>query len=256
MPGKTNPLVTMSWDDGHPLDLRLADLLAKYGFKATLYVPGRFPSDAGCQANGARVLSGPELRQLARHFEIGSHTLDHSRLDSVSIDEANRQIVEGKRWLEGELGCSVPGFCYPGGSYTTAVRQLVRDAGFSYARTTDDLYCSASFDRFLMPVSFHFYPRDRKYVLRNFVKNPNRGLRAAMFSAAMLGNGLLSGLESGLDYVCRRGGIFHLWGHSWELGTFGGWPLLESFLRYAADRAPQASRVTNGEVVEAFARTP
>jgi hypothetical protein len=27
--------ITTSWDDGHPLDLRVAELLAKYGLKDT-----------------------------------------------------------------------------------------------------------------------------------------------------------------------------------------------------------------------------
>ena len=32
-------IVTTSWDDGHPLDLRVVDLLARYGIKGTFYVP-------------------------------------------------------------------------------------------------------------------------------------------------------------------------------------------------------------------------
>ena len=29
-----------SWDDGHPLDVRVAYLLAKYGLRGTFYIPG------------------------------------------------------------------------------------------------------------------------------------------------------------------------------------------------------------------------
>ena len=32
-------LITTSWDDGHPLDLRLAELLHKYDVPATFYIP-------------------------------------------------------------------------------------------------------------------------------------------------------------------------------------------------------------------------
>jgi peptidoglycan/xylan/chitin deacetylase (PgdA/CDA1 family) len=32
-------VVTTSWDDGHPLDLKLAELLKKYDVPATLYMP-------------------------------------------------------------------------------------------------------------------------------------------------------------------------------------------------------------------------
>jgi hypothetical protein len=31
--------ITTSWDDGHPSDLRLADLLHKHSLRGTFYVP-------------------------------------------------------------------------------------------------------------------------------------------------------------------------------------------------------------------------
>ena len=37
-----NAVITTSWDDGHPLDLRMAGLLAKYGLKGSFYVPTEY----------------------------------------------------------------------------------------------------------------------------------------------------------------------------------------------------------------------
>ncbi len=247
--GPGSPIFTMSWDDGHGNDLRLADLLDKQGFKATFYVPGRFPRGGYCQQDGFDVLSAPHLRELASRFELGSHTMDHVYLDDVNISEARNQIFSGKQWLEDVLGRSVPGFCYPGGHYNDALRRLVMEAGFTFARTTDDLYCGTSFDPFAMPTSFHFYARGRAHFLRLFVKRPNRIDRCGLFIATMRGRGLLNQLKLGLDHVARNGGIFHLWGHSWELDQIGGWPMLESFLNYAAERVPRANRVTNAEAL-------
>src|SRR4051794_21779274 len=31
--------ITTSWDDGHPLDIRIAELLAKYDLPGTFYIP-------------------------------------------------------------------------------------------------------------------------------------------------------------------------------------------------------------------------
>lgn len=31
--------ITTSWDDGHPLDLRVAELLSEYHLQGTFYVP-------------------------------------------------------------------------------------------------------------------------------------------------------------------------------------------------------------------------
>ena len=242
-------LVTMSWDDGHPNDMRLADLLEEYGFKATFYVPARFPPGGYCQKDGFDILTAPQLRALASRFELGSHTMDHVFLESVAPDEARNQVVTGKKWLEDVLGRAVPGFCYPGGSVNDAIRVLVKEAGFTYARTTEDLYSGASFDPYLMPTSFHFYARGRKDFLRNFLKQPDRAARFGLFKTTMVGTGFLNRLKLGLDHVCRNGGIFHLWGHSWEFGHFDGWPMLESFLQYAAERVPPANRVTNADLL-------
>lgn len=252
--GAGSAVFTMSWDDGHPNDMRLGDLLDKYGFKATFYIPGRFPPGGYCQKDGFAILAAPQLRELAKRFELGSHTMDHVFLAPIAPDEARNQVVAGKRWLEDVIGRPVGGFCYPGGSYNDAVRSIVKEAGFSYARTTEDLYSDTSFDPYLMPTSFHFHARGRKDFLRNFLKQPNRRARFGMFKATMVGAGFLDRLKLGLDHVCRHGGVFHLWGHSWEFAHIDGWAMLESFLQYAADRVPPARRVFNADLVRTASR--
>jgi hypothetical protein len=36
---KLETYITTSWDDGHPSDLRVAELLIKHGLRGTFYVP-------------------------------------------------------------------------------------------------------------------------------------------------------------------------------------------------------------------------
>ncbi len=36
---KPATFITTSWDDGHPLDFRVAELLSKYGLRGTFYIP-------------------------------------------------------------------------------------------------------------------------------------------------------------------------------------------------------------------------
>ena len=62
---KASALVTTSWDDGHPLDIRLAEMLARYGVLGTFYIPmhyGRRPvvtedeiQSASSDGNGNRL---------------------------------------------------------------------------------------------------------------------------------------------------------------------------------------------------------
>jgi peptidoglycan/xylan/chitin deacetylase (PgdA/CDA1 family) len=253
---KRRVLFTTSWDDGHPLDLRVADLLHRHGLQGTFYVPGRVAPGGCCNPDGFEVMPGSALRRLGTEFEIGSHTLDHRSLDGLPVEEARHQIVAGKRWLEDQLGRRVAGFCYPNGHHSATVRGLVRDSGFEYGRTTEDLYDDLGPDPFQMPVSLHFYPRRRADVARGFVREEHRRLRAwrwpsrlPVFLAAVSRDDFAARVRRLVDRVCERGGVFHIWGHSWEIDRFDGWALLDSVLRYAAERVPAEARVTNHEVV-------
>jgi peptidoglycan/xylan/chitin deacetylase (PgdA/CDA1 family) len=243
---------TTSWDDGHPLDLRVADLLARYGCRATFYVPL-------ANGEGLPVMSAADIRRLGEGFEIGSHTIDHCYLDTVGVAEARRQIAEGKSGLEDILGRRVDGFCYPGGHFTRDHRQMVIDEGFQYARTIAGFHRRPLLDPFRMPTTLQFFPNDRPALLRNFLRHGHWGGRSGLFAVALRGDDLMARLRAMLDHLCRAGGLFHLWGHSWELDRFNGWALLDDFLSYVAKRVPPEGRLTNGEAlrgVRSTAATP
>lgn len=245
-------LFTTSWDDGHPFDMRVAELLHKHGVQGTFYVPGRVAPGGCCNPEGFDVLDPSQLRQLGGEFEIGSHTLDHKSLNSLTAVEAKHQIEAGKAWLEDLLGRRVAGFCYPNGHHDESVRALVRECGFSYARTTEDLRDDLGSDPFQMPVSLHFHPRRRMDVARMFVREERRRLREGrwvrrlpVFAAAISADDFEARFRRLVDRVCEQGGVFHVWGHSWEIERIGAWSLLDNVLRYVAERVPRAARVTN-----------
>src|ERR1700722_19861853 len=99
-------IITTSWDDGYPADVRIAELLAKLGLAGTFYVPHR-------NIEGRAGMDASSLRGLSRKFEIGGHTLDHTDLTFVLSAEAQRQIRQGKTRLEDTIGKDIDGFCYP-----------------------------------------------------------------------------------------------------------------------------------------------
>jgi hypothetical protein len=57
--------------------------------------------------------------------------------------------------------------------------------------------------------------------------------------------------KKSLDDVLENGGIWHLWGHSWEIDRYDNWPLLRDVLQYAKDNGRKygADFVTNGMLV-------
>ncbi len=102
----TTPIVTMSWDDGHPLDCKLADLLHRYGIRATFYIPRR---------SQLATLDERQVASLSEHFEIGGHTLDHLALTTLSSDEAAYTVSRRGLSISGALAACVKNafFCRP-----------------------------------------------------------------------------------------------------------------------------------------------
>lgn len=196
-------------------------------------------------------MSASEVRELrSLGFEIGSHTMDHIYLTRLTTAAANKQVESGKSELEQVLGEFVNGFCYPGGKFHEKHVEMVRASGFIYARTTENLHLDITTDPYRIPVSIQCYPHRKSVYLSNFIRYPKWGRRAGVLGIALSEHTLLTRLKIILDRVCSKGGIFHLWGHSWELDQFNGWKLLDDFFKYVDDRVILENRITNFSVAK------
>jgi peptidoglycan/xylan/chitin deacetylase (PgdA/CDA1 family) len=83
------------------------------------------------------LMSVDETRKwAATGQEVGSHTLDHVHLSQVSAEIASQQISQSRQALEDLLNVEVGAFCYPYGSETPDIREMVRKAGYCNATTT------------------------------------------------------------------------------------------------------------------------
>ena len=233
-----HPVFVCSIDDGHPADLKTADLLARHGLAGTFFVPVR-----NCE--GDRVMSAAEIRQLAHRFEIGSHTHDHRYLKTVDVWRAYHQINDGKKALEDMLGVPVNGFCYPGGRYRRRDVELVRACRFTYARTTMNLRFDAGGRHFEMPTTIQFYPHVRAVYFRNFIAAGSQARRMDGLRLAMLHDDWVARLYALFDHACATGGVFHLWGHSKQFEELGIWRTLDAFFAHVAQRVPRSECLTN-----------
>lgn len=227
--------VTTSWDDGHVLDARLAGLLEASGIKGTFYI-----ATQNVEYPPAELLDAAGLRELAERFEIGGHTRSHRRLTTLSLEEADADIRAGKARLEEITGREVTSFCYPGGRYRAEHVPLVKAAGFRCARTVRRLSTSEVTDPFAMKTTVQARPHPRDWpmiaALNGF--RPARSVRR--FDWAALAIWLF-------DRVLDEGGVFHLWGHSWEVEALGQWDRLAEVLDYVGNH-PQVRYVTNAEL--------
>ena len=86
----------------------------------------------------SRAMTHDEILLFAESdlIEIGSHTRHHPMLPLLSREQQMDEIVSGKSDLEELLDRRVEGFAYPNGRATEDAKQIVQEAGFSFACTS------------------------------------------------------------------------------------------------------------------------
>jgi hypothetical protein len=236
--------ITTSWDDGHPLDFRVAALLTKYGLRGTFYVP--MSAETG-------TMTAAQVRELSGTFEIGAHTLHHVDLTGATEQEARQEIVDSKAWLEDNTSLPCSMFCPPKGKYSFRHLALIRQAGFTGVRSVEML--SLDFPRFqagllVMPTTVQAHPHRLAAYARNVLRRwAWRNLWLYLAHGRSTDWAKLA--ESLLCQVHQHGGIFHLWGHSWEVEKNGQWQRLEEVLRFMGQFANQVPALSNAQVCEA-----
>lgn len=223
-------IVTTSWDDGDPADLKVAGLLASRGLPGTFYVPMT-------GYRGRPTMDAADLKSLASHgFEIGAHGISHRTLSLLPPREIEREVRISKEVLEDVLGTSVGMFCYPRGLYNSHVLRSLTAAGYQGARTTRMLSTDMSFDPFQMPTSLQAYPHSKWTYARNSAKAQKIGrLYRYLVKFSSAGDWVALG-KAFFDHVASQGGIWHLYGHSWEIEEQGLWDGLRELLDYVSGR--------------------
>lgn len=84
------------------------------------------------------LMDSVQIREwLAAGHRIGSHSVTHPRLTRLSLRDAQEEILASKKKLEDTFGVPVEDFCYPYGDWNEAVRDLVLEAGYRTACTTE-----------------------------------------------------------------------------------------------------------------------
>ena len=243
----TTRVITISWDDGSVHDLRMAELMARYGLAGTFYIPRSSP---------AQVMSPAQMRALAAGFEIGAHTLSHCRLDGVNPEQGRQEIVESKRWVEDETGQPCRMFCFPEGRYSRASLHAVAGAGFMGCRTVELLalgwprFCSG--ELLMVPTTLLADVPDWQPYARNLVRRMTLG-RLPLLLPLARAQSLAAMVRWCLERVHQHGGVLHLWGHSAHVEANKLWSDLEDCFRILQGALTDCYSVTNGELCE-FAR--
>lgn len=207
--------ITFSYDDGVLQDFRLVELLNKYGIKATFNINSELlGTERVLTIKGKPIqhnkISRSDVAPLYKGHEVAVHTLTHPHLTYLPDEEIVRQVERDRENLATLVGYEVVGMAYPGGGFQNSdrVENAIRlNTGVKYARTISLGYSFREQENIFRykPTAFHM----------DF--EINRKLADEFF--AMEG-----------------GGLFYIWGHSYEFDVDNTWDEFEEFLRYISGR--------------------
>ncbi|MDD5476704.1 MAG: polysaccharide deacetylase family protein [Candidatus Omnitrophica bacterium] len=125
--------VVITLDDGYEDNFKYAyPVFKKFGFAATIFLPTDYMGRKG-------YLTWDQIRLMSKDkISFGGHTKTHLYLGLVNDDKILREEIAGsKKTIERETGVPADYFCYPIGGFNERVKEIVKEAGYKGACTTN-----------------------------------------------------------------------------------------------------------------------
>lgn len=205
-------VVTLSYDDGTVGDIRLMEIMTKYGLKGTFNInSGLYLKEDATSDAFNRRLKLSEAKSLYKNSgnEVAVHAYTHPYLEKLREPEAVNEIIKDKASIEENYGIIARGMAYPFGTYNQNVIGALKNCGIAYSRTVKS---TEKFDfpenwYELNPTCHHKNPKLME-LARTFVED-SRLVPAKMF---------------------------YLWGHTFEFDRENNWEIMENFAEYIGGR--------------------
>lgn len=221
-----DPIIITSWDDGDPYTSKLLELLDKYSLKGTFFIPIMYKK---CGVDEKTI------NYISRNHEIGSHTMTHRKLQTLDNSEIKWELEHSKKTLEKIIDKPVETFSYPWGLCNNKIVNYVRECGYQYARTVEKFQIVPSSDNYKIGTTIQarnikisdYICRDSLNILKNI---PHIFLKPSKF---------MNWVELAKLYFeksIEHKGIFHLWGHAWEIEELKIWAELENLFLYISNK--------------------
>jgi len=211
--------VTFSYDDGVTQDIKLIELLNKYGLKCTFNINSKLLGTKGIllrqkQRIARYRIAQDDVKYVYEGHEVAAHTLTHPNLTSLNENEIIYQVEQDRNYLSEIVGYEVKGMAYPNGGVNNddRVAEVIKTyTNIKYCRTitnTDSFDIQNNLYRF-NPNVHHIQQFDRLMKMgREFVE---------------------------LNTDSPK--IFYIWGHSYEMDYAPDyWMKLEEFFELISKR--------------------
>jgi peptidoglycan/xylan/chitin deacetylase (PgdA/CDA1 family) len=130
-------IVSLTFDDGSKNQFNIGiEILKERGIPATFYL---------ITNNIDSATKSVLLKDASPEFEFGSHTVSHSDLVKIGIEEAKKELLNSQSFLQEIFGVnSGLTMSYPWGIYNNTVKQIAKEF-YMAARSADPGYNSIYF---------------------------------------------------------------------------------------------------------------
>lgn len=209
-----NKVLTLSYDDGVVQDIRLIEIMNRYGLKGTFNInTGMYLSEDAQREKfyGRMKLSEAKQLYINSGHEVAVHTLNHMFLEKLKSDEVAYQVLQDRINIEKEYKTTARGMAYPFGTYSSEVIETLEKCGICYSRTVK------STNNFKLPENWlelhpttHHSNGDLMKLAKRFAEE--KGKRPSELW------------------------MFYLWGHSYEFDDKDNWNVIEEFAEYIGGR--------------------
>jgi peptidoglycan/xylan/chitin deacetylase (PgdA/CDA1 family) len=210
--------ITFSYDDGVVQDIRLIELLNKYGLKCTFNLNSELLSKKGMLIReGKRIahykIHTEDVKHIYEGHEVAVHTLTHPNLTQCDDKEIIRQVEADRLNLSELVEYEVVGMAYPCGGVNNDDRVagiIKKNTGVKYSRTITTNNCfdlQENLYRF-NPTAYHLDFEKMMQLGREFV-----------------------------EFKPKEPKVFYIWGHSYEM-DYGAdyWVKLEEFFKLISNQ--------------------
>jgi peptidoglycan/xylan/chitin deacetylase (PgdA/CDA1 family) len=213
--GKTKA-VTFSFDDGVTQDIRLIEILNKYGLKSTFNLNSELLGLEGTLDRNGRTVRHDKVapnmvKEIYKGHEVAAHTLTHPFLPSISEEEIIRQVETDRQKLSNLCGYEVVSMAYPCGGENNddRVAEIIKNnTGIKLARTIKSTYDFKSQENL-----FRFNP-----------------------SVYYVEDCLDKIVDEFLKLKCDTPKLLYIWGHSYEMDAeYISWEKFEQICKKLAN---------------------
>ena len=215
--GKTKA-VTFSYDDGITQDIKLIELLNKYGLKCTFNLNSKLLSESGILIRNSQRISHykihrEDVKNIYNGHEVAAHTLTHPTLTKCDDNEVIYQVETDRLNLSELVGYDVVGLAYPnsGNNNDDRVANVIKKhTGIKYCRTiahNNRFDLQENLYRF-NPTAYHLDFENIMHLGREFI-----------------------------NLKTDTPKIFYIWGHSFEMDYRNDyWSKLEEFFKLISNK--------------------